>query len=61
MYFDSKPMTKNRHAVELAKLGAAKGGRAYALNHSPEERSEAARRAVLARWDRRPATDLWEQ
>jgi len=43
-------MTKNRHAVELAKLGAAKGGRAYALNHTPEERSEAARRAVTVRW-----------
>jgi hypothetical protein len=45
-------MTKNRHAIELSKLGASKGGKAYVLNHSPEERAEQARKASLARWNR---------
>ncbi len=45
-------MTKNPHAVELAKLGAAKGGKAYVFNHSPRERSEQARKASVARWNR---------
>src|SRR5258708_40038057 len=35
---------------ELAALGAAKGGRARALALTPEERSESARKAVVARW-----------
>lgn len=41
---------KNRVAAKLGKLGGAKGGRARAANLTPEQRSEAARRAILARW-----------
>jgi hypothetical protein len=36
----------------LSKSGAAKGGRARASTMTPEERSEQARRAVTARWER---------
>lgn len=43
---------KNPHAVELAKLGARKGGLARAASLSPRKRSEAARKAVNARWER---------
>lgn len=39
-------------ARRLAKAGAAKGGRARASVLTPEERSEIARRAVRARWER---------
>jgi hypothetical protein len=45
---------KNPHAVALGrkggKKGGSKGGRARWEGISPEERSEIARRAVLARW-----------
>ena len=34
----------------LGKLGGAKGGRMRAQRMTPEERREAARKAVLARW-----------
>ena len=43
---------KNPHAIELGRLGASKGGRALAARRTPEERSEAARKAATARWDR---------
>lgn len=45
-------MSKERSAAgkELAKLGAAKGGRARANVLTPEERSEIARTAARARW-----------
>jgi len=43
---------KNPHAVELGKLGAAKGGRARARKLTPEQRSEGARVASMARWER---------
>lgn len=39
-------------AKKLSELGAAKGGIARASRMTPEERSEAARRAVEARWAR---------
>lgn len=39
-------------AKELSKLGAAKGGIARAQKLSPAERSEIARQAVEARWER---------
>lgn len=42
----------NEAARELSKLGAAKGGIARAKKLSPEERSEIARQAVEARWER---------
>jgi len=40
-------------ATALGKLGARKGGLARAARMPPEERSEQARQAVLARWKRR--------
>lgn len=50
---------KNAAAVALGRLGGKKGGRARAANMTPEERSEAARRAVQARWaKRRPNSNL---
>jgi len=41
---------KNPHAVALGKIGGAKGGKVRAARLSPEQRSEIARKAVLARW-----------
>jgi len=42
--------TKNPAAVELGKLGGAKGGKARAAKMSKKQRSEAAKKAALARW-----------
>lgn len=42
----------NEAARELSKLGASRGGIARARKLTPEERSEIARRAVQARWER---------
>jgi len=44
---------KNPAAVALGRLGGLKGGKARASSMSPEERSRIARRAALARWERR--------
>jgi hypothetical protein len=45
---------KNPHAVALGRRGGikggAKGGKAAAASRTPGERSEAARKAVNARW-----------
>jgi hypothetical protein len=41
---------KNPAAVMLGRLGGLKGGHARAAKMTPEERSESARNAVLARW-----------
>jgi hypothetical protein len=41
---------KNPHAVALGRKGGLKGGKATAARRTPEERSEAARKAVQARW-----------
>jgi len=49
---NGKKNDKNPHAIELGRLGASKGGRALAARRTPEERSEAARKAAKARWDR---------
>jgi hypothetical protein len=43
----------NANAAALARLGAAKGGRARADALSPRRRQEIARAAALARWKRR--------
>jgi hypothetical protein len=43
----------NANASALARLGAAKGGRARADALSPKRRHEIARAAALARWKRR--------
>jgi hypothetical protein len=45
-----KEREKNPAAVALARLGAAKGGRARAAKLSDEARSEIAKRAAEARW-----------
>jgi hypothetical protein len=47
------PDEKNPAAVALGRLGGLKGGKARAAKLTPEQRSEAARKAVRARWDRR--------
>lgn len=41
---------KNPAAVALGRLGGLKGGKARAANLSKKQRSEAARKAALARW-----------
>jgi len=41
---------KNPAAVMLGRLGGLKGGRARAEKLTPEELSESARKAVMARW-----------
>lgn len=43
---------KNPAAVELGRKGGLKGGKARAAKLTPEERSEAARRAATARWSK---------
>lgn len=44
---------KNPAAVALGKLGGSKGGKARAAKMTPEERSESARKAAKARWDKK--------
>jgi hypothetical protein len=44
---------KNPYAVALGRRGGKKGGPARAAAMTPEERSESARKAVLARWAKR--------
>jgi hypothetical protein len=41
---------KNPAAVELGRKGGLKGGKARAEKMTPEERSDAAKRAAHARW-----------
>jgi hypothetical protein len=41
---------KNSAAVELGRKGGLKGGKARAAKMTPEQRSEAAKRAAQARW-----------
>ncbi len=43
---------KNPAAVALGRLGGLKGGKARAEKMTPEERSEAAKKAAAARWQR---------
>ena len=45
---------KDPAAVALGRKGGLKGGKARAAKMTPEERSEAARRAARARWSERP-------
>ncbi len=44
---------KDPHAVALGRRGGKKGGKARAANMTPEQRSEAARKAARARWGER--------
>ncbi len=44
---------KNPAAVELGRLGGRKGGKARAAKLTPEKRSEIARKAAAARWEKK--------
>lgn len=46
---------KDPAAVALGRKGGLKGGKARAAKLTPEQRSEAARKAARARWSERPA------
>jgi hypothetical protein len=48
---------KNPYAVALGRKGGLKGGPARAANMTPEQRSESARNAILARWAKEGATN----
>ena len=51
MFWVMRLSPKARKAFqELGRLGGKKGGKATASRRTAEERSEAARKAVLARW-----------
>lgn len=43
---------KNPHAVALGRLGGLKGGKARLQKLTPEQRTEIARRAAEARWNK---------
>ena len=43
---------RNPNAVALGRLGGRIGGVARARKMTPEQRSEAARKAAVARWER---------
>ena len=49
---DERP-EKDPAAVALGRKGGVKGGKARAANMTPEERSEAARKAAKTRWAHR--------
>ncbi len=44
---------KNKAAQELGRLGGLKGGKARAEMLTKEQRSEIARKAAKARWDKK--------
>lgn len=46
-------MKKNKAAQMLGKLGGLKGGPARAKKLSPTERKEIARKAAIARWEKK--------
>jgi len=45
--------TKNPHAVELGRLGGLKGGKARAEALTQKQRSEIAKNAAKARWQKK--------
>jgi hypothetical protein len=47
-----KKQKKNPNAVALGKLGGSKGGKIRAERLTAEQRTEIARKAVTARWDK---------
>jgi len=49
-YISGMVKRKNPAAVALGRKGGKKGGPARAAAMTPEQRSDAARKAVLARW-----------
>jgi len=48
---------KNPIAVAMGRLGGLKGGKARAATMSPEQRSESAKKAALARWASKARAD----
>ena len=48
----TNPGDKNLAAVVLGRLGGKKGGKARAKKLTPEQRSDIARRAAQARWQK---------
>jgi hypothetical protein len=53
---DDADAGKDPAAVALGRKGGLKGGRARAEKLTPEQRSEIARKAARARWDKSPET-----
>ncbi len=51
---DPAPRPKNPAAVELGRMGGKIGGKRRAAKMTPEQRSDSARKAALARWANRP-------
>lgn len=49
----TEPPAKDPAAVALGRRGGLKGGKARAAKLTPEERTEAARKAATARWAKR--------
>lgn len=49
---ETKTSKKNPAAVMLGRLGGLKGGPARAAKMTADERSESARKAVQARWEK---------
>jgi hypothetical protein len=45
--------TRDPAAVELGRRGGLKGGRARASKMTPEQRSDVARKAAMARWTKK--------
>lgn len=48
----AKPDTRNPHAVALGRMGGLKGGKARAAKLSARKRSEIAKKAAAARWNK---------
>ena len=44
---------KNPIAVAMGRMGGLKGGHARAASMSPEQRSKSAKKAALARWEKK--------
>jgi hypothetical protein len=51
------PPEIREYFVRMGKKGGALGGRTRAENLSPEERSDSARKAVMARWQKVKANE----
>jgi hypothetical protein len=51
------PEDVREYFVKMGRKGGKIGGSARAANMTQEERTEAARKAVLARWAKKKATD----
>ena len=52
-YYPNMAEKKNSAAVELGRRGGLKGGKARAAKMTPEQRSESARKAAKARWEKK--------